>query len=129
MQESSVFHEDVFYEYFRPFRHSSAYFDIWGGHGLETFGKDLQLVREYDENYVWTVIDGSEGSDQWIIPGYHHINRICYLLTEVAHDWATLDFVLRVVRIPSPLWALRCALAHSNESCLQTKPLVCNNIM
>jgi hypothetical protein len=92
MQKSIVFHEDVFYEYFRPFRHPSAHFNIWGGHGLETFGKDLQLVKEYDENRVWTVVDGSEDLDQWIIPGYHYVNRICYLLTEVAHNDAPVEF-------------------------------------
>ena len=92
MQESSVFHEDVFYEYFRPFRHPSANFDIWGGLGLETFGEDLELIRAYDENFVWTVVDDAGGPDQWIIPGYHHVNRICYLLTETAHGWAPIEF-------------------------------------
>ena len=92
MQKSSVFHEDVFYEYYRPFRHPAARFDIWGGHGLETFGEDLQLVRAYDLNCVWTIVDGGEGIDQWIIPGLHHVNRICYLLTEVAHNDAPIEF-------------------------------------
>lgn len=98
MQERTVFHEDVFYEYFRPFRHPSANFDIWGDLGLETFGEDLKLVRDYDQNFVWTVVDGSDGRNQWIIPGYHHVNRVCYLLTEIAHDWAPIDF--RVIRGP-----------------------------
>jgi hypothetical protein len=104
MQESNVFHEDVFYEFFRPFRHPSAKFDIWGGLGLETFGDDLKLVRDYDENFVWTVVDGSEGNDQWIIPGYHHVNRICYLLTEIAHESAPIEF--RVARGPHSLTPL-----------------------
>ena len=30
-----------FYEFFRPFRHPSSHFDIWGGYGLETFGEDF----------------------------------------------------------------------------------------
>lgn len=104
MQESNVFHEDVFYEYFRPFRHPSSNFDIWGGLGLETFGEDLTLIRDYDEDFVWTVVDGSEGNDQWIIPGYHHVNRICYLLTEIAHKGASIEF--RVVRGPHSLTQL-----------------------
>lgn len=29
-----TFHEDVFYEHFRPFRHDKSEFDIWGGLGL-----------------------------------------------------------------------------------------------
>jgi len=94
MLEPTVFHEDVFYEYFRPFRHPSSHFDIWGGHGLETFGEDLQIVKSYSGNFVWTVVDGGEGPDQWITPGFQFVNRICYLLTEEPHDWAPVEFRL-----------------------------------
>lgn len=101
MQKTTVFHEDVFYEHFRPFRHPSARFDIWGGHGLETFGDDLQLAFNHDENHVWTVVDGEVGTDQWIIPGFHRVNRICFLLTEVAHFDAPIEF--RIERGPHSL--------------------------
>ena len=133
MQASSVFHEDVFYEYFRPFRHPSASFDVWGGHGLETFGADLIIVKDYAQEFVWTVVDGSDDSDQWILPGYHHINRICYLLTELAHDWAPLEF--RIARGPHSLTPLglarrvsalkRIMSAQATESILNpTRPAV-----
>lgn len=101
MQKTTAFHEDVFYEYFRPFRHPLAGFDIWGGHGLETFGDDLQLAFNHDENHVWTVVDGEVGTDQWIIPGFHRVNRICFLLTEVAHHDAPVEF--RIERGPRSL--------------------------
>lgn len=101
MQKTTTFHEDVFYEYFRPFRHPLAGFDIWGGHGLETFGDDLQLAFNHDENHVWTVVDGEVGTDQWIIPGFHRVNRICFLLTEVAHHDAPVEF--RIERGPRSL--------------------------
>lgn len=104
MLESTVFHEDVFYEYFRPFRHPSSHFNIWGGYGLETFGEDLKIVKNYSENFVWTVVDGCEGPDQLIVPGFHFVNRICYLLTEVAHDEAFVEF--RIERHPSALTPL-----------------------
>jgi hypothetical protein len=87
---NTVFHEDVFYEYFRPFRHPDAEFDIWGGHGLETFGGDLVLIRNYDQDYVWTVLDGE--TDQWIVPGLYRVNRVCYLLTEIPHGGAAIEF-------------------------------------
>lgn len=99
-----AFHEDVFYEYFRPFRHPSAHFEIWGAHGLETFGADFQIVQNHPENFVWTVLDGSEGSDQWIAPGIHFVNRVCYLLTENPHDWAPVEF--RIKNRPSSLTSL-----------------------
>jgi len=35
---------------------------------------------------MWTVVNGDD-SDQWILPGIHTVNRICYLVTEVPHDW------------------------------------------
>jgi hypothetical protein len=102
MQKTTVFHEDVFYEYFRPFRHPLARFgDIWGGHGLETYGDDLQLAFNYESDHVWTVVDGEEGSDQWIIPGFHRVNRICFLLTAFAHCDAPIEF--RIERGPRSL--------------------------
>lgn len=86
----SAFHEDVFYEYFRPFRHPEAEFDIWGGHGLETFGRDLEIVRQHDQDYVWTLLEGEGG--EWIVPGFHYVNRLCYLFTEVPHHGVFVEF-------------------------------------
>lgn len=92
MIEHTIFHEDVFYEYFRPFRHPSAHFDSWGGLGLESVGGDFEIVRSYDESFVWTVVDGGSGTDQFITTGLHCVNRVCYLLTELPHDWAPVEF-------------------------------------
>jgi len=79
-------HEDAFYEFFRPYLHPQASCDIWGGIGLETFGDDLELVKSLPATHLWTVVDGDDG-DQWILTGIHTVNRICYLITEVPHDW------------------------------------------
>jgi hypothetical protein len=92
MLKPNIFHEDIFYEYFRPFRHKSSNFDIWGGHGLETFGKDFEIVQNYPKNFVWSVVESPEGLNQWITPGIRYVNRICYLLTEVPHDGAPVEF-------------------------------------
>ena len=92
MPQTPSFHEDVFYAYFRPFRHPASSFDIWGGHGLETFGSDWQLAADFDQNFVWTVVDGDNGHDQWITPGMRRVNRVCYLLSRVPHRWVPLDF-------------------------------------
>ena len=91
-----VLHEDTFYEYFKPYRHPDACHEIWGGLGLETFGQDLDTVRKLDVSYVWTVLDGDSGNDQWITPGIHFVNRICYLITEKSHHGIDVDF-----RVPS----------------------------
>lgn len=103
MLEYTFFHEDVFYEYFRPFRHPSAHFDSWGGLGLEAVGGDFEIVRNYDEKFVWTVVDG-DGLDQFIATGIHFVNRVCYLLTEVPHDWAPVEF--RTEHRPRPITQL-----------------------
>ena len=92
MPQTFSFHEDVFYAYFRPFRHPTSSFDIWGGHGLETFGSDWQIAVAFDQNFVWTVVDGDNGHDQWITPGMRRVNRVCYLLSRVPHRGVTLDF-------------------------------------
>lgn len=89
-----VLHEDTFYEFFVPYRHPKSQFDIWGGHGLETFGKDLQLVRSLDEAYLWTVIDCFDNPNQWITPGFHYVNRSCYLVTEKPHNGLDVDFLI-----------------------------------
>jgi len=94
-------HEDAFYEFFCPYRHKDANHDIWGGIGLETFGGDLELVKLLPSTHVWTVVDGGDDADQWILIGIHTVNRICYLVTEVAHDWRDIQF-----RIPARGYSL-----------------------
>jgi len=94
LSESYIFHEDAFYEYFKPIRHTDAKHDIWGGFGLETFGEDFDIVRTHDPVFVWTVVDGESGN-QWITAGVHYVNRVCYLVTEKSHDWISVDFRIR----------------------------------
>jgi len=94
-------HEDAFYEFFRPYRHPKSSCDIWGGIGLETFSEDLELVKSLPSEYVWTVVDGGDDADQWILPGMHTVNRICYLVTEVPHGWKDIQF-----RIPARGYSL-----------------------
>jgi hypothetical protein len=92
-------HEDTFYEFFRPYRHKNANHDIWGGLGLETFGEDFELVKQLPASHVWTVVDGD--ADQWILTGIHTVNRVCYLVTEIAHNWQEIEF-----RIPARGYSL-----------------------
>lgn len=96
-----ILHEDTFYEYFEPYRHPEARCNAWGGIGLETFGKDHEIVRRIEPEYLWTVIDGSDGPDQWISIGYHYVNRVCYLVTRKPHNWIHVEF-----RIPHRMTTL-----------------------
>jgi len=70
--------------------------DIWGGIGLEAFGADFELVKQLPATHVWTVVDGGDIADQWILTGIHTVNRVCYLATEAPHDWQEIEF-----RIPA----------------------------
>ena len=96
-------HEDAFYAYFKPYRHPEAQHSIWGGYGLENYGKDFEVVRRLSPDFVWTVVDG-ENDEQWITPGIHYVNRICYLVSEVPH--AGLDVEFRCSRRMSTLTPL-----------------------
>lgn len=98
-----VLHEDTFFEYFKPYCHPKAHFDIWGGIGLETFGDDFEIVRQLPHEYVWTIVDGdcgddqwiTPGDDQWITPGVRYVNRVCYLVSRKPHYWIDVDFRIR----------------------------------
>lgn len=57
------------------------------GSMLETYGKDLEVIRKQaKENVkkVWTLVDGQE-NNLIAITGYHLINRVNYIITE--EEW------------------------------------------
>jgi len=62
-------------------------------------GPDLELMKTLPTSHLWTVVDGDDG-DQWILTGIHTVNRVCYLVTEVAHDWKELEFRIPVRGYP-----------------------------
>jgi hypothetical protein len=49
---------------------------------FETFGQDLDFVRSQHPRTIWTLIDGDDGR-QYVINGYHLVNRIGYLISTV----------------------------------------------
>jgi len=55
-------------------------FDDEPGCLFETYGEELAFVREQDANRIWTFIDGDDG-DCYVVSGYHHVNRIGYLVS------------------------------------------------
>lgn len=56
----------------------------------ETFGEELNYIWELckdpvEERRVWTVVEAD--NDKWYISaGYHHVNRIGFLVTEKARE-------------------------------------------
>ena len=104
MTTPAVFHEDAFYEYFKPRMHLSEEGDVWGACGLETYGKDFEFISKCDPDYVWTVVDGDSGKKQWIVTGLHFVNRICYIVTTRPHSGLTVE--IRVENRPRSLTSL-----------------------
>jgi hypothetical protein len=50
---------------------------------FETYGEELPFVRQQDPSTVWTLVDGDDGH-QYVISGYHFVNRIGYLISTVS---------------------------------------------
>ena len=49
---------------------------------FETYGEELEFVRQQDLATVWTLVDGDDG-DQDLVSGFHLVNRIGYLISTV----------------------------------------------
>lgn len=101
-----MLHEDAFEAYFEPYRHPASETDIWNNLGLTVYGKELATLKTVSSDYVWTVVDCD--GDQWITPGIHVVNRVCYLVTKKPHMF--LPFEFKSARRPTfltPLGLLR----------------------
>ena len=62
----------------------------------ETFGEEYEFVRQMvtaKPRHVWTVIDG-EGSKLYAVAGWHYVNRLGYIITEL--PWERDDIEFRV---------------------------------
>lgn len=57
----------------------------FGGCMYETFGEEVEYVKQVPNNRIWTIVDG-DGDDLIIIAGYHFINRLGYLITNEAWE-------------------------------------------
>jgi hypothetical protein len=51
---------------------------------FETYGEEYDYVKGIHPNFVWTEVDGDEGT--YIVAGHHWVNRIHYYITENPWD-------------------------------------------
>ena len=63
---------------------------------FETYGPEIEYIHEVlanDPSRLWTIIDNNDG---WmgIVAGYHHINRMCYLVTEQAWERSDEEYTI-----------------------------------
>jgi hypothetical protein len=54
-----------------------------GGCLFETYDEELAFVRRQDPRTVWTLVDGDDDG-QYLMSGFHFVNRIGYLVSSVA---------------------------------------------
>jgi hypothetical protein len=57
----------------------------------ETYGTDLETVRSADPLTVWSVIEGDETENLYLLPGFHSVNLIGYVLSEKPITQEELD--------------------------------------
>jgi hypothetical protein len=45
-------------------------------------GETLEAVRKADPNTVWSVIEGSDSENLYLVPGFHVVNLVGYVISE-----------------------------------------------
>lgn len=73
--------EDEWANTYRPIYNHYDTNASWGGTMFETYGVEVDTVNAKDYHYVWTYLDGHNGS--YVVSGRHFANRIGYFITEV----------------------------------------------
>jgi hypothetical protein len=80
---------DVFCDKFKPVTTE----ENGNGPELRKFhwaGKDLEDLKKYPDNQIWTMLD-CDGKI-YIVPGWHYVNRMDYLITEVPWKEGQRDY-------------------------------------
>ena len=55
----------------------------------ETYGEEEEYIKRIPCERVWTLVDGEDTPECWIIAGRAFVNRIGYIVTET--PWETGD--------------------------------------
>lgn len=69
-------------EKYRPLLNPITEDNSYGNTALETFGEELNFVKSFDNNRIWTLKECTD-EEMWIIPGYCVVDRYLYFVTEV----------------------------------------------
>jgi hypothetical protein len=76
----------------------NASWSVWEGNGLlfETYGQEVLFVKQQDDHYIWTLVEGDDGDSMFIVSGWHYVNRLGYFIT--THPW-TVDTVIKICSV------------------------------
>ena len=55
-----------------------------GDLAYETYGEEMEFIRNTDPKFIWTEVDGDNGT--YLEAGYHYVNRIQYYITTKPWD-------------------------------------------
>lgn len=84
-------YEDWF-DYFEPIKNEIDPNASMDGYAFETFGAEKDFVKDQPEDIVWTIVE-SDGVEE-LAQGFHHINRMGYMVVSVPYNEAMPDAVL-----------------------------------
>jgi hypothetical protein len=74
---------ETFDEAYKPRKNHLVEGAPFGGWMYETFGKEYEFVKAQPDNTIWTVLDVEGGTI--ISQGWHFVNRLGYIITEIPH--------------------------------------------
>ena len=85
---SKFYTYDTWVDTFKPIENTIGQYAQYASAGelitFETYGEDMEFVRNTDPKFIWTEVDGDSGT--YILAGYHYVNRIQYYITEIPWD-------------------------------------------
>lgn len=58
---------------------------------FETYGEELEFVKSHDPKFIWTLIEVD--GKQYISQGFHHVNRLHYLIASVPFNGGRGEFL------------------------------------
>lgn len=76
---------DEFEQRYKPMQNHLDDNAALDGHMYETYGPELLHIHTCISDRVWTYVEGGDGKPV-LVNGYWLVNRLGYVVTELAHD-------------------------------------------
>ena len=90
---SAMFHEDVFYAYYRPYRPMAVPLDEFiDEYWIQPSRSAFLALKSIDANHVWSITTDGSSRDLYFTTGFHVVNMEGYIVTERSHSFEMLDF-------------------------------------
>ena len=70
---------------YRPIKNNINIDAAFDGYLFETYGSELQFVISQNPDNIFTICSG-DYDDLYLTPGFHLVNRLGYIITEVSYN-------------------------------------------